>query len=35
MPVLVRVDGVNSELVRDRTSQPPVFDAAQKVKLPL
>jgi Pvc16 N-terminal domain len=35
VPVTVRVDGVSSELVRDRASQPPEFDPTQKVKLPL
>ena len=34
VPVTLRVDGVESELVRDRTAQPPQFDPAQKVKLP-
>jgi len=33
VPVTLRIDGVDSELVRDRTAQPPQFDPAQKVKL--
>jgi hypothetical protein len=35
VPVTLRVDGVDSELVRDRSAQPPQFDRAQKVTLPL
>jgi hypothetical protein len=34
MPVRLRVDGVESQLVRDRTAQPPKFDAEQCIVLP-
>jgi hypothetical protein len=34
VPVRLRVDGVVSEPVRDRTAQPPQFDPLQKVTLP-
>ena len=35
VPVTLRVDGADSELVRNRTSQPPQFEAMQRVSLPL
>jgi hypothetical protein len=35
VPVTVRVDGVDSELVRNRTAQPPQFEAMQHVSLPV
>jgi hypothetical protein len=34
VPVLLRVDGIGSQVVRDRSSQPPRFDPQQLVALP-
>lgn len=34
VPVLLRVDGIGSQVVRDRSSQPPQFDPQQLVALP-
>lgn len=34
LPVRLRIDGVNNELVRDRRVRPPRFDAEQSVELP-
>jgi hypothetical protein len=35
VPVLLRVDGVGSLAVRDRSAQPPQFDPQQLVTLPI
>jgi hypothetical protein len=35
VPVILRIGGVDSQLVRDRTAQPPRFDSQQTVSVPV